>query len=129
MAHWAKIDEDNNVVEVIVTSNEEDDEGQSWILENLEGTWIQTSINTLGGIHYDPSTGEPSADQSKALRGNFAGIGMVYDPELDAFYAKKPFESWILNESIFDWEPPIEKPETAGPWIWDEENQNWSKIS
>ena len=129
MAHWAKIDEDNNVIEVIVTSNDEDDEGESWIQDNLGGTWIKTSRNTRNGVHYDPLTGEPSADQSKALRGNYAGIGMVYDPELDVFYGKKQFDSWILNEQTFEWEAPVPMPETGGPWIWNESTGNWMKFA
>jgi hypothetical protein len=85
MAHWAQIDENNKVVRVVVGSNDEPDEGYQWLVDNLGGTWLQTSINTRDGVHYDPETGEPSADQSKALRGNFAGIGFDYDSELDIF--------------------------------------------
>lgn len=87
MAHWAEIDENNIVLRVVVTSNDDPsgDEGYQWLINTLGGTWIQTSINTKDGVHYDPETGEPSADQSKALRGNFAGVGFIYNPELDVF--------------------------------------------
>jgi hypothetical protein len=85
MAHWAEIDESNKVLRVVVGNNEDPDEGYQWLVDNLGGTWLQTSVNTRDGIHYDPETGEPSADQSKALRGNFAGIGFDYDPDLDIF--------------------------------------------
>lgn len=125
MAHWVRIDENNFVVESIVTSNESKDEGFSWLSENLPGTWLKTSYNTLGGIHYDPETRQPSDDQSKAFRGNYASIGFVYDPELDVFYAEKPFESWVLNTTTFQWEAPEEMPSEGGPWVWNESSLSW----
>lgn len=128
MAHWAKIDENNIVISVVVTPNENDDEGESLLSENMPGTWIKTSYNTRGGVHYDSATGEPSEDQGKALRGNFAGIGMVYDAELDAFYAPKIFDSWILNEEKYEWEAPSPKPTEGGPWVWNESSQSWMKF-
>ena len=90
MAHWAQLDENNIVTNVIVTSNELDDEGESFVSDVIGGTWVKTSINTIGGVHYSDELDDdgqriPSADQSKALRGNFAGIGMTYDTELDEF--------------------------------------------
>ena len=90
MAHWALINEDNIVENVIVTSNELEDEGESFVLNALGGNWVKTSINTIDGVHYSDEIDEdenriPSEDQSKALRKNFAGIGMTYDPELDEF--------------------------------------------
>ena len=90
MAHWAELDENNIVTNVIVTSNELDDEGQTFVNDVIGGTWVKTSINTIDGVHYSDELDEdenriPSADQSKALRGNFAGIGMTYDAEADEF--------------------------------------------
>jgi hypothetical protein len=99
MAHWAEIDESNKVLRVVVGNNEDSDEGYQWLVDNLGGVWLQTSVNTRDGIHYDPETGEPSADQSKALRGNFAGIGFDYDPDLDIFVNNQeeeelPAQNW-----------------------------------
>jgi hypothetical protein len=89
MAHWAEINEDKIVLRVLVGSNDEPDEGYQWLMDNLGGTWIKTSYN--GNI-----------------RKNFAGTGYTYDQIRDAFIAPKPFESWILNEDICQWEEPTE---------------------
>ena len=95
------------------------------------GKWIQTSYNTRGGIHYDPSTGEPSEDQSKALRKNYAGRGYTYDKRLDAFYAPQPYPSWTLNETTCLWEAPVEQPSDPGDGSicrWNETDQQWDLI-
>ena len=113
MSSWAEIDKSNVVVRVTVGNNDEPDEGYAWLIENLGGTWIKTSYNTFGGVHYRTDAEgnrEPSADQSKALRGNYAGVGFTYDENLDAFIAPKPlptdkFADWVLNEETFTWEP------------------------
>lgn len=99
MAHWAEIDNNNIVVRVLVTANDEPDEGYQWLLDNLGGTWIKTSYNTKGGIHI--SGGTP-------LRKNYAGIGYTYDSERDAFIPPKPDGvGWQLNEETCLWENPI----------------------
>jgi len=102
MAHWAEIDENNVVLRVVVTANDhrDGDEGYQWLADTLGGTWIQTSINTRDGVHYNPETGEPSEDQSKAIRGTFAGVGFLYNAELDVFEAPEeevqepPADTW-----------------------------------
>lgn len=93
MAHWAEIDENNIVKQVVVTSNEETDEGYEWLIDNFGGTWIKTSYNTRGGIHL--TGGIP-------LRKNYAGIGYKYDEVLDAFIPPKP-EIIIMDKNICDW--------------------------
>lgn len=115
MAHWAQIDENNIVTQVTVGNNDEADEGYQWLIDNLGGTWIQTSYNTKHNQHL--SGGTP-------LRGNFAGVGYSYDQEKDAFIPPKPFDSWVLNEEIFDWEAPVPEPE-EGFWYWDEDSVSW----
>lgn len=120
MAHYAKI-ENGIVVQVNVV--EED-----FFINNPErytGTWIQTSYNTRGGVHYVPNTNEPSADQSKALRKNFAGIGMIYDQTRDAFIPQKVYESWILNEETCLWEAPVPYPNDDKKYNWNETTQEW----
>jgi hypothetical protein len=95
--------------------------------------WVQTSYNTRGGIHYDPVTKEPSADQSKALRKNYAGLGYRYDNVRDAFIPQKLYPSWTLNETTCLWVPPVPKPSLEVvrdyiDWLWNEENQEWYKV-
>ena len=89
MAHWAEIDDDNFVVRVVVTPNDDPDEGHDWLVRNLGGRWLKTSYNTRAGVHTEGGT---------PFRGNFAGIGMLYNPELDAFIQQKPMD----RETVFD---------------------------
>lgn len=123
MAHYAYLDENNIVTQVIVGKDENED-GIDW--EEYYGA-KRTSYNTRAGIHYDPNTNEPSADQTKAYRKNYAGIGFAFDEERDAFIPIKTFDSWILNEETCDWEAPIPRPE-EGLWGWNEELGNWEEI-
>jgi hypothetical protein len=125
MSHWAEINDDGVVVNVAIGNDSEPNEGESFFQDVVGGNWAKTSINTRGGVHYDPETGEPSEDQSKALRFNYAGIGFTYDAERDAFIPPKNFNSWILNENTCLWEAPIPYPEDGGVYIWDEESTSW----
>jgi hypothetical protein len=118
MAHWAKTDENNIVVEVIVTENS-NDEGQSWVLENLEGTWLKTSYNTRLGKHLFDK--EP-------FRKNFAQPGYSYSSDLDAFIPPKDYPSWILDEASCSWMPPTPYPEFEGMYEWNEETLSWKEI-
>ena len=74
----------------------------------------RTSYNTYGGVHQNGGT---------PFRKNYAGVGMIYDPVRDAFYAPRPFESWTLNEDTCLWECPVEKPE--GEYWWKEDTTEW----
>jgi|TARA_R110002074_G_C12102172_1_gene625186 hypothetical protein len=122
MSHYAKV-ENGVVTKVIVAEADFFDT----FVDTVPGEWIQTSYNTRGGIHYKPNTDDPSEDQSKALRKNYAGIGFVYDSARDAFMIEQPYPSWTLNESTCWYEPPVAYPE-SGPCEWDEENQQWVEI-
>ena len=122
MAHWAEIEE-GVVVRVLVANDDYSNEGQDWLMENLGGVWVQTSYNTYGGVHY--TDGEPSEDQTKALRFNYAGIGYTYDEERDAFIPPKPFESWVLDEDTCLWVAPVPYPEDGGVYVWDEDAGDW----
>jgi hypothetical protein len=130
MSHWAQLDENNKVINVLVGDNDSPDEGYQWLIDNLGGRWIQTSINTRGGVHYNPETGEPSEDQSKALRGNYACIDFTYDEERNAFISPKPYASWLLNEETYQWEAPIPEPPFLEGFngIWNEETLSWEKV-
>lgn len=124
MAHFAKV-LDGKVIQVIVAEPEFFDS----FVDTTPGTWIQTSYNTRGGVHYNPETGQPSEDQTKALRKNYAGIGFTYDIDMDAFIPPKPYQSWVLNEQSALWEPPIAKPNDDNKYSWNEETQNWIVIN
>jgi hypothetical protein len=130
MSYWAEIDENNVVVRVLVGDNNDfnNDEGYQWLINNLGGRWLKTSYNTKKGIHYNPETNEPSEDQSKALRKNFAGVGYRYDEKRDAFIAPQPYPSWTLNENSCIWESPIPYPIDGKIYSWDELNQEWVEV-
>lgn len=121
MAHFAKI-ENGIVTQVIVISNYYEATGQAFINNTLglEGTWLQTSFNTLEGVHSNGGT---------PLRGNFAGVGYTYDEALDAFLPPKPFESWVLNEECYCWEAPIAYPDDGARYNWDEDSQDWIEVT
>jgi hypothetical protein len=123
MGHYAKV-LNGKVTNVIVA---EEDFFDSFV-DSSPGDWIKTSYNTKGGVHCDPHTGEPSADQSKALRKNYAGIGFSYDKERDAFIPPKRFASWTLNEESCLWESPVPYPNDGNNYMWDEANQQWILI-
>jgi hypothetical protein len=123
MAHYAKVV--NNIVTQVIVAEEEFFKS---FVDSSPGEWIQTSYNTRGGVHYNPETGEPSADQSKALRKNYAGVGFTYNKEIDAFIPPKPYASWILNETMFVWEAPVLMPTDGKIYTWDEENQTWLEL-
>ena len=123
MAHFARIK--NGIVD-FVTVGRDDDENREDELAHDGWTYRRTSYNTRGGVHYGPD-GQPSADQSKALRKNYAGIGYTYDSERDAFVPPKPFNSWVLNEDSCLWDAPVPMPE-EGRWTWDEDTVSWKEV-
>jgi len=122
MSHFAKLDE-NNLVIFVTVGRQEDDGLEEELKESTGDVYRQTSYNTRGGVHY--TDGEPSEDQSKAFRFNYAGIGFTYDKNRDAFIPPKPFESWILDEGICLWQPPLPYPEDGGNYRWDEDLFSW----
>ena len=87
MAHFAQIDENNVVQQVLVIDQAEIDTG-NW---GDPASWVQTSYNTRGGIYYTPGTNDPDPDQSKAFRKNYAGIGWMWDGV--GFFPEKPYPS------------------------------------
>jgi hypothetical protein len=117
MAHFAKLDENNIVVDVQVAEQD--------FIDTLQGTWIQTSYNTYGGFHYDNKTKKVDG---VGFRYNFAGIGYTYDETKDAFIPPQPFLSWTLNEKTCLWECPVEYPEGGGNYVWNEETQSWDAV-
>ena len=110
MAHYAFIDDDNIVTEVIVGIDEtqliEGIDPETWYAEFRGQRCIRTSYH--GNI-----------------RKNYAGIGYTYDEGRDAFIPPKPFPSWTLNEETCSWEPPVPYPANGTPAVWDEDAQKW----
>jgi hypothetical protein len=110
MAHYAFLDENNIVTEVIVGKNEGEDgkSGEDW------------------ESHYGAFRGQVCRKTSynANIRKNYAGIGFTYDADLDAFVPPQPFASWTLNTETAQWEAPVPAPE-EGIWIWDEETTSW----
>jgi hypothetical protein len=122
MAHYAFLDENNIVTEVIV-GKEEGEENINWEehYSNFRGQVCKrTSYNTQGGIHLLGGT---------PFRKNYAGIGFQYDQTRDAFIPSKPFNSWILNEDTCLWEAPVAMPkeqlEENQYYFWNESIINW----
>lgn len=124
MAHYAVLDS-NNVVTQVFVGKDENEGDTNW--EEYYGA-VRTSYNTRGGVHYNSETGEPSEDQTKALRKNYAGIGYVYDSERDAFIPPKPFDSWVLNEDTCLWDSPVPYPEDGNMYTWNEETGGWDQV-
>jgi len=126
MASFAKIGLNGKVIEVLSVVNEvlhdsngiEQEVNGIDFLTKLTGypVWKQTSYNTHGGVH--SSGGTP-------LRKNHAGIGYTYDEDRDAFIPKKPFNSWILNESTCLWNAPVAYPTDGERYSWNETTKNW----
>ena len=94
-------------------------------VDSSPGTWLQTSYNTRGGVHYGPD-GKP--DGGEALRGNYAGIGFTYDQANDVFYAPQPYPSWTLNKTNWTWESPVAYPTDGNAYTWDEATKSWVKV-
>lgn len=107
MSHFAKI-EAGIVTQVIVAEQD--------FIDTQSGQFVQTSYNTHRGKHTLGGT---------PLRGNYAGIGYVYDESLDVFYEPQPFISWTLNTQTYDWEPPIAHPSDGQMYVWDEPSTSW----
>jgi hypothetical protein len=118
MAHFAQIDSDNVVMQVIVVSDADcgggeypgsDPIGAEFCTNLLGGTWKQTSYNNN-------------------FRKRYAGIGYTFREDLDAFIDPQPYPSWTLNEETAEWEAPVAKP-AEGVWVWNEEAQQWDEYS
>jgi len=122
MSHFAEINNDGIVQQVIVAEQDFIDSGAVGDASD----WIQTSYNTRGGTHYAPNSNTP--DGGVALRKNYAGKGYTYDSTRDAFYTVKPYASWTLNEETCVWEAPVAYPDDGKRYSWDEDITNWVEI-
>lgn len=115
MAHFAKLDYNNKVIQVIVVNNNEllDNNGNEneqlgidFCTSLFGGRWVQTSY-----------TG--------SIRKNFAAVGYSYDPVLDAFITIKPYTNWVLNTDTCAWEAPIAYPQDGNKYVWNDTTVAW----
>jgi hypothetical protein len=144
MAHFAKLGANGKVIQVLTLDNKDmlnadgiEDEavGQQYLERHNNWPaqmWIQTSYNTQGNKHN-------SGDDSKAFRGNYAGIGYSWDEDNNMFFAKKPYASWVKNIADARWQSPIgdapaltaeqqeqnEAETHKWGYSWNEDNQSW----
>jgi hypothetical protein len=118
MAHFAQLNEENLVTQVIVVANQDtaDQDG----VEN-EAIGIEFCTNLLGGRWVQTS-------YNANIRKNYAGIGYKYDATLDAFIPPQPFASWTLNEETAQWEAPTPYPTDDKRYTWDEATTSWVEI-
>ena len=149
MAHFAKLGMNGKVISVLTLNNgdmlnadgvEDETVGQQYLqLHNNwpAEMWIQTSYNTAGNKHY--TNGLESSDQSKALRGNYAGIGYIWDEDNQIFWSPKPYASWVKDTTTATWKSPIgdapaltEEQESQNiaqthkwDYAWNEANTTW----
>ena len=110
MAHFAEIDEQGIVKQVLVVPDEQEHRGQDYLANDLGlgGRWIQTSYN-------------------HNIRKQFAGVGFRYDETADVFISPQPFLSWILDEN-YVWQPPKPHPEDGLMYFWNEETLDWEAV-
>jgi hypothetical protein len=117
MAHFAQLDEHNIVIQVLVVSNtditneqgNEDEQLGITFLQNLLGAdtrWVQTSYN-------------------HRFRARYAGVGHTYDAERDVFLLPQPYPSWTLDETTYEWVPPVPYPADGNSYVWDESIGAW----
>jgi hypothetical protein len=121
VAHYALLDR-NNVVVQVITGKDEDEGIYDWELFYTQETRLQakrTSYNTQGGVHTNGGT---------PFRKNYAGIGYTYDPQRDAFIPPKPYPSWVLNEDTCLWDAPVPMPQD-GMYSWDEATTSWVEVT
>ena len=106
MAIYAKINENNVVVDTFVVDETMANRGLDFLNENFPGVWVETF-----------------ADGS--MRGKYASIKDTYDPELDVFKSRKPFDSWVYSIEIHDWQAPVDYPDDGQEYAWDESALSW----
>ena len=141
MAHFAKLGSNSKVIQVLTLNNgdmlnadgvEDETVGQQYLERHNNWPaqmWIQTSYNTSGGTHKDGGT---------PLRGNYAGIGYIWDEDNNLFYPKKPYASWVLNTTTASWHSPIgdapddltdEEKAANTHYVWNEGTGAWDKTT
>lgn len=120
MAHFAQLDENNIVIQVIVVHNNE------LIMDGQEN---ETKGILFCKSLYGEETRWKQTSYNGTIRKNYAGFGYTYDAQRDAFIPPKPFNGWLLNETTCLWEAPIPYPTNGERYIWNEETGNWIQIT
>jgi hypothetical protein len=119
MAHFAQLDENNTVIQVIVVGNKDTSDANGVEKESIGiafcerlfgGNWKQTSYNGK-------------------IRKNYAGIGYTYNADIDAFVPPKPYASWVLNTETANWDAPVPMPEDGKMYSWDEATTSWIEMA
>ena len=113
MAHYAFLDADNVVTEVITGIDE---------TELIEGLLPETWYGNFRGQVCKRTS------YNGNMRFNYAGVGFIFDTARDAFIAPQPFASWVLDEATCRWEAPVAMPSAGGPWAWDEDTESWVAV-
>jgi len=125
MSHFAQVK--NGIVQQVIVAEQP-------FIDTLpdKQDWVQTSYNTRSGIHYGQD-GKP--DGGTALRGNYAGIGYIYDSKNDVFYPQRPkdengviYNSWVISGPDWTWKPPIPYPTDGNTYLWDEPSISWKLV-
>ena len=128
MAYYALINKNNIVVDVISGVDE------NVIQKDLDNTQVGGSSESWEQFYSSRTWFEgltcKRTSYNGNIRANYAGIGYTYDPDFDVFIAPRPYPSWKLNYTIFQWEPPVAKPEDIEGfiWKWSEYNLEWIKV-
>lgn len=119
MAHFAQLNNDNQVIQVIVVNNSEclDENGQE-----SEATGVKFCQTLF------PNTVWKQTSYNNKIRKNYAGLGFTYDPNRDAFIPPKPYNSWILDETSCQWQAPVPMPSDGKIYAWDEDNTSWAEV-
>lgn len=118
MAYFAEVDRNNVVLRVLYIDDVHEHRGEEFLSYDLSlgGSWKQTSYNTRGGVHILGGT---------PFRKNYAGIGFIYNKELDAFIPPKPYASWVLDQETCLWNAPLPIPNDEKTYEWDEGSSSW----
>ena len=128
MAHYALIDSNNIVVNIITGVDE------NIIQTDLDGTQVGGSSQAWEQFYASLPWFEgltcKRTSYNNNIRANFAGVNYMYDPDFDVFIAPRPYPSWKLNYTTYKWEPPVAKPEDIEGfiWKWSEYNLEWIKV-
>ena len=125
MAHFAEIDAAGIVLRVLVVGNDQEHRGQEFLADDLSlgGTWVKTSYNTRGNVHYGEDR-EPDGGTASGF--NYAGIGFAWDGT--GFAAPQPYGSWSLDENYL-WQPPTPMPDDGNAYYWDEDTTSWVEVT
>ena len=126
MAHFAQLNENNEVIQVIVVGNQDCRDAQGNESEEVGINFCKSLL----GAH----TNWKQTSYNNSFRKRYAGIGYLYNAELDAFVPPKPYPSWVLDNDEANWKPPVAQPADMGMgegqkmYTWNEETTSWDEV-